>query len=139
CQASLGNELSSNVWALEGCSGAPPSPIGLVAVRASEATHAARLEFHWIGESPSEKSTKPVAPWRDGNESTWRPYTIVNLTGDRRREVAVFCRRPATSEYECERSMVQRLNEKEVGWFIPVARARWTPGGFRSEGTTFYE
>lgn len=117
CEASVGSVVSNNVWAVEGCSSEAPIPFGVVAVRASDATKVARLELHWVNEPPPAK----------GTESIWRPFTVVDLTGDRRKEVAVFCRRSATSEYECERSMVYRGDESEVGWFVPVARAHWAP------------
>lgn len=115
CRVSVGKNVADNVWEVEGCSGGRPVVVGAIAVRASEATEASLAETHWIGEPARTMSHKPVAPG-DGGDSMWRPFTIVDLTGDRTKQVAVYCRRPATSEYECERFMVYRGN-KNMWWF----------------------
>ncbi|MDI3286675.1 hypothetical protein [Polyangium sp. 15x6] len=121
CRATVSNEFSDTIWDLEGCALKWPIPFGLVAVRASDATNAVRLEKNWIAEN--------VAPKQDGSESMWKPFTVVDLTGDRRKQVAVFCRNIA-GEYECERFMVYRGTEKDPGWHLPIARGRWIPSRY---------
>ncbi|MDC3953389.1 hypothetical protein KEG38_06015 [Polyangium jinanense] len=121
CRATVSNEFSDTIWDVEGCALKWPIPFGLVAVRASDATNAVRLEKNWIADN--------VAPKQDGSESMWKPFTVVDLTGDRRKQVAVFCRNIA-GEYECERFMVYRGTEKDPGWHLPIARGRWVPSRY---------
>ncbi len=127
CRASVGKKVADQVWTIDNCSSERVAVVGVVAIRATEATSAARLEAHWIGELARSASEGSVAPWSAGGDSMWKPFTVVDLSGDRTRQVAVYCRRSA-SDYECERFMVTRARKDQAGWFVPVARARWTPG-----------
>lgn len=126
CRASVRQKVVDGVWTLDSCSSERLAVVGVVAVRATEATTASRLETHWIGQPLPSASKEGVPPWRDGAASMWQPFTVVDLGGDRTREVAVYCRR-STAEYECERFMVRRTDKVQAGWWTPVARARWAP------------
>jgi hypothetical protein len=127
CRTVVGTSVAERVWDLEACAGARPVHLGAVAVRASDATEAAILETHWIEEPGRARNTDPAARHDDGSVTMWRPFTVVDLRGDRASEVAVYCRR-SEPEYECERFMVHRENKTQFGWFFPVERARWAPG-----------
>lgn len=121
CRTVVSSTVRKNIWETSGCNLDPSTPVlGLVAIRAEDATKGARVELHWIGEA--DNGTMSQIP-----PSMYKPYTLVTLTGDKQLEVAVYCRGESNAEHECERFMIYRGRDNDVGTFLPVQRARWPP------------
>lgn len=97
-----------------------------VAIPASAGTSGAKLTTHWMTEAPKVRAHggDPVAAMNDGSESRWRAVSVVDLTGEGERSVAVYCRQEQ-EDLLCERFLVQGGSTKgALGIHFLVSRVR---------------
>lgn len=125
CAAGVTSERSPDgVQDIVGCDADRSLLHAAVAIRAEDATPRSRLAKHWLSEPvPGAAGGDPVGVFNDGAETQWRPRTVLDLTGDGGRSVAVYCRQEGL-ETTCERFMVYDKRAKgSPGFHLLVSRA----------------